>query len=350
MSLNSSKRITSIDALRAFALFGILMVHVAQLYNFYNPSIDFGYYSASDEHLRQGLLTVFEDRCRTIFCILFGVSFFIIMRNAAYTTLRFCWRCVVLMVFGMINIEFYNSDFMLCYGIVGVMIAVLPLHRLKPWLLFLIAALLYSQQFVSQLDYTAYVFPEANYLTRHTAHTTLHEYLSYSYMASLIENLRMFLPGISVTLSYFVFGYALGRSGFIERIDELCNGRNVLIFAAISIAMRIVYQICGGAFWSIMTLSDSIFYSILFIFCTKFFPQWLVQSLSCYGRLGLTNYSMQNICGPMLMIIFALPFQLQFRWLLLGAVVFYVAQTIFSILWLSLHSHGPWESLWRKLV
>ena len=92
MSLNNSKRIISIDSLRAFALFGILMVHVAQLYNFYNPSIDFGYYSAGDEHLRQGLLTVFEDRCRTIFCILFGVSFFIIMRNAAYTTLRFCWR------------------------------------------------------------------------------------------------------------------------------------------------------------------------------------------------------------------------------------------------------------------
>lgn len=350
MNVNSSKRITSIDALRAFALFGILMVHVAQLYNFYNPSIDCGYYSAGDEHLRQGLLTVFEDRCRTIFCILFGVSFFIIMRNAAYTTLRFCWRCVVLMVFGMINIEFYNSDFMLCYGIVGILIAVLPLHRLKPWLLFLIAALLYSQQFVSQLDYTAYVFPDANYLTRHTAHTTLQEYLSYSYMSSLIENLRMFLPGISVTLSYFVFGYALGRSGFIERIDELCNGRNVLIFAAISIAMRIVYQICGGAFWSIMTLSDSIFYSILFIFCTKFFPQWLIKSLSCYGRLGLTNYSVQNICGPIFIIVIALHFQLQFRWLLLGAIVFYVAQTIFSILWLSHHSHGPWESLWRKLV
>ena len=63
MNVNSSKRITSIDALRAFALFGILMVHVAQLYNFYNPSIDFSYYSAGDEHLRQGLLTVFEDRC-----------------------------------------------------------------------------------------------------------------------------------------------------------------------------------------------------------------------------------------------------------------------------------------------
>jgi len=41
------------------------------------------------------------------------------MRNPNYTTLKFCWRCVLLMGFGLINIEFYNSDFMLCYGMVG---------------------------------------------------------------------------------------------------------------------------------------------------------------------------------------------------------------------------------------
>ena len=81
MAVNSSKRITSIDALRAFALFGILMVHVSQLYNFYNPSIDFSYYSVGDEHLRQGLLTVFEDRCRTIFCILLGAIVFYVAQT-----------------------------------------------------------------------------------------------------------------------------------------------------------------------------------------------------------------------------------------------------------------------------
>lgn len=139
MGTESSKRIIYIDMLRAFALLGILFVHVAQLYNFYNPAVDLGYYSSLDEHLRRGLLAVFEDRCRTIFCILFGSSFYLIMRNPNYTTLKFCWRCVLLMGFGLINIEFYNSDFMLCYGMVGIALVLLPIRRMKTWMLFLLA-------------------------------------------------------------------------------------------------------------------------------------------------------------------------------------------------------------------
>ena len=58
MGTYTTERIIYIDTLRAFALMGILFVHVAQLYNFYNPEVDLGYYSSLDEHLRRGLLAV----------------------------------------------------------------------------------------------------------------------------------------------------------------------------------------------------------------------------------------------------------------------------------------------------
>jgi len=46
---------------------------------------------------------------------------------------------------------------------------------------FLLAGVLYGVQFVDALDYTAQVFPEANYLTRHTGDISLAGYLGYPY-------------------------------------------------------------------------------------------------------------------------------------------------------------------------
>lgn len=89
--LHSTKRITSIDALRTFALFGILLVHTAELYNFYQPDNNFNHFSSFDNSLRNLILYMFEDKCRTIFCILFGTSFYLILRNPQYSIKRFCW-------------------------------------------------------------------------------------------------------------------------------------------------------------------------------------------------------------------------------------------------------------------
>lgn len=356
MGTYTTERIIYIDTLRAFALMGILFVHVAQLYNFYNPAVDLGYYSSLDEHLRRGLLAVFEDRCRTIFCILFGSSFYLIMRKQSYTTLKFCWRCVLLMGFGLINIEFYNSDFMLCYGMVGIALALLPIRRMKTWMLFLLAGVLYGVQFVDALDYTAQVFPEANYLTRHTGDISLAGYLGHPYWKSLTENLRMFVPDLFTTLSFFVFGYALWRSGAIARIGspETRGKRAVvclLLAGVVCVALRVVVGTVGvGALKPVSTLSEALLYSLLFIFICKYLPRRAAGALASYGRLGLTNYSVQNICGPLAVIAIALPLKLPFYAVFCGAVVFYILQTVFAVVWLRRHKYGPWEWLWRWLT
>ncbi|MBQ2702311.1 MAG: DUF418 domain-containing protein, partial [Alistipes sp.] len=78
----------------------------------------------------------------------------------------------------------------------------------------------------------------------------------------------------------------------------------------------------------------------------------VLMKIAPYGKMSLTNYLGQAIIGCFIFYHWGLGF---YRFtghaaaLLLGAVVV-VAQWYFCRWWLSRHSHGPFESLWRQLT
>lgn len=164
------------------------------------------------------------------------------------------------------------------------------------------------------------------------------------------------MPDLFTTLSFFVFGYALGRSDAIAVIGspEVRGKRAVvslLLAGVVCVALRVVVGVVGvWALKPVSTLSEALFYSLIFIFVCKYLPKWVVGALACYGRLGLTNYSVQNICGPLLVIAVALPLKAPFYAVFCGAVVFYILQTVFAVVWLRRFKYGPWEWLWRWLT
>ena len=71
-----------------------------------------------------------------------------------------------------------------------------------------------------------------------------------------------------------------------------------------------------------------------------------------YGKMSLTNYLGQSIIGGFIFYNWGLGL---YRYmghatsLLLGALVV-ICQWYFCRWWLTTHSHGPFESLWRKLT
>lgn len=90
------KRITSIDALRAFALFGILLIHARQ--GFGTGGVN--YSNNLDLLLGGGIKHLLESRCMMIFNVLFGVSFYIILNKKDYPAKNLfgdvsCWLCWV---------------------------------------------------------------------------------------------------------------------------------------------------------------------------------------------------------------------------------------------------------------
>ena len=347
----STKRITSIDALRAFALLGILLVHTAQLYNFYQPTNNHGYFTMFDNTLRETILYFFENKCRTIFSILFGTSFYLILRNPNNNTKRFCWRCFILMGFGFINQLFFTTDILMCYGFTGILLALLPFRRRSTLQLLVIAAMLYCVQFFEFLKLDTLVFPQADYSLRYSSNQTVCQYLSYPIASILKDSIHTFFPSITTNLSFFIFGYAIGRSGYIEHIYELTKLNNLCIIIILTIILRII---CKWADYPIVlrhlaNLSTSFCYALLFVRIHKH-TQRFMSPFEYYGKLGLTNYSTQNIFCPLLILSIGLPFQFPFYAILSASIVFYLLQVLFAMTWLRFHRYGPWEFLWRKIT
>ena len=79
----------------------------------------------------------------------------------------------------------------------------------------------------------------------------------------------------------------------------------------------------------------------------------VLDMLSPYGRMGLTNYVSQSIIGALLFAMWAFGDKFG-AWhsaeiLLLGLGV-YAVQVIVSKVWLSHFKYGPLEWLWRSLT
>ena len=97
-----ASRMESLDALRGFALFGIFIVHMPELFELYwaKPATDPLQLAVHDT-----VWLLFAGKAFALLALCFGVSFFIIMDRAARRgidfTGRFVWRLALLALLGL---------------------------------------------------------------------------------------------------------------------------------------------------------------------------------------------------------------------------------------------------------
>lgn len=125
-------RIVVIDALRGFALLGVVLVHMQQHYSIFN----FGAFAPTeplfpvlDEWISWLNRNVLMGRFINIFAFLFGMSFFIQMDRAAKKGVdfrrRFLWRMVILFLIGVIGSAFYSGAILSIYAFFGLILVFL---------------------------------------------------------------------------------------------------------------------------------------------------------------------------------------------------------------------------------
>ena len=161
------KRIDSIDALRAFALLGILLVHTAQLYNFNNPLNDFSYFSSIGVSIQNFVYQYGSGRFVILFSILFGLSFYLILRNPNYSQKKFLWRCIILICFGLVNKLFYTSDILVWYGLNGIILSFLPVRKVSASALLTLALFFYVSKFYLNFDLEYFILSDEQYSMRY---------------------------------------------------------------------------------------------------------------------------------------------------------------------------------------
>lgn len=344
--ISSKERITSIDALRAFALLGILFVHTSQLYNFDNSFNDLSYFTNTGLTIKRLVLLIFEGKCRLIFSILFGVSFYLILRNPQYSIQKFRWRCCILIFFGLFNKIIFTTDILCWYGINGLLLSLLPIRRIKSIYTLYIFIILFSVSLQPFINLREYLFPNADYTLRYIQDSSFKDIISYSKLMIIKEDIHLFWSEGTSTLSYFVFGFYLGKSGYIENISKTTHLRNALTFLFFSISSFTIYRHFNyhPSLHQITNFFTSLFYSSFFFYLYKIIR---LEFLDNYGRLGLTNYSVQNWLPIIVFIIVFHPLRISIEYIYLFAFLFYFLQLLFSNYWLRNHKYGPMEFLWR---
>ena len=234
MNVNQKKRIEVVDALRGFAIMGILLLHSIEHFNFYvfpdkNSQPD--WLNSLDDGIWDTLFFLFGGKGYAIFAILFGFTFSLMFtkqfNKGKDFGLRFFWRMILLAGFAFINGAFFPGEVLLMYSMVG-LILILVRKWTKGGLL--IASIVLLSQPIEWGHYLYYLvdnnhsYPKlqsglwgltAEGQKDSSFFNLVKSNTSYGHKASLIWAFNV--GRLVQTAGLFILGYWLGKKGlFID--------------------------------------------------------------------------------------------------------------------------------------
>lgn len=393
MAATKSHRIEIIDALRGFALAGILICHMVEQY--IGAGAPMSYYEAVSsgiaDQVVDGFIGIFlRGKFIALFSFLFGLSFFIQMDNGSQKGMayggRFLWRLILLLIIGYAHSLFYRGDILTIYAMLGIFL--IPFYKMNNKWVLGFAALL----FLGLGRYIIFFFTQGEHLFLDVDPMDMEaprvlEYYNTIKNGSLWEvfttngweghlDKMNFQYGIFgrgyFTFAFFLIGLYVGRSGFFKRFkEERKLTKKVLIGSLILFVVSM--GITAGAFMSMgseakinnwismigLSGMDMVNLAMTIIYITLFailyrklkIEKWLAK-LAPYGRMALTNYVLQSIFGTALLYGWGMGYlgELQNIYAFLIAFALIVMQVWVSKIWLQYFKYGPLEWLWRSLT
>lgn len=369
-------RLHQIDALRGFALFGILVVNVFVFHAPYPHYWEFySTFKGTEGILMESTIFFFGGKFMFIYAFLFGYSFWLQYQKYEDKN-RFSsfWnrRMLLLATFGILHVLLLSfGDILLPYALLGLC---LPFFvRMKtPWVIlcFLLIYLVPVYEFVLRgfvefpsifmkavlsLEEYIEVYGSGNFVDMFQLR--MKDYFSFSN-----EKVIIYIPK---EMALFLAGMLAGKYRLAERLSWRLALPFIFV-ALIGVFSMYLYRPQIIAFfdyensvWQRILLGLSIqlveflhggLYIIGFLFLWQSkATQAVLQFLQFPGRLSLTNYLMQSLICVIIFSYLGYYGQLKPSTLLLIVFVIFISQTIFSYLWLRRHKQGPLEKIWRDL-
>lgn len=373
------KRYILLDALRGFALLGIVLANYPEfsLWSFSDPAG----WSGADRVTRAIQTFLIDGKFYTLFSLLFGMGFSIQLSHANGRLGTFLRRMAVLFVIGLLHLcLLWSGDILMLYALCGLL---LPLFRNLPTRGVLAAAggLLLLPVLLDALFGTRpadpleaeqwricarYGITEANFGTWLSDAHSYREVLRFLHQGA-VERMWEFVIGhrfFKVT-GLFLIGFAAGRERIYADIPALRGLlKKVLGWGlALGVPLSVLYtwSSMAGHPWG-RVVHDLTYLSVYLMgfayaagFCLLFDRHsegkgwWL---LSYPGRMACTNYLGQSVIGIFLFygVGLGLGNQVGLPGTELIALGVYGFQLAFSALWLKHFRYGPVEWGWRMLT
>jgi len=381
-----SERISQIDILRGFALFGILLVNV---FGYNSSFFDFsGFYKTFEDPLNSSVFNLVvgfgADKFIFIFSFLFGVGFSIMYlkycadeRDFFRLYLR---RLLALMMFGIIHIVFFwAGDILVSYSLMGMIL--LLSRKLRSGLILFLSVLLYFFPII----YIAFesVFPlmpsALSSVTELKMPEVIDIYSSGSYLEILKLRIHEYFAFRNINLIYytpkvlslFFLGFLFYKHKYLERINSSKLRYFILLIILLSIGIFLnlftenIVNILANpetnpfytAIYMCVFEITNIFLGLGYILLILLLSQVpifknILNPLKYIGRMALTNYLMQSVIFTTFMYAYGFGYfgSIQPWQLVIYAILVFIIQLFISIIWLKNFRFGPMEWIWRKLT
>lgn len=380
--MNPSQRDERIDALRAFALAGILQVNIQSfVWGAGNP---LGYLAPDADGLQRAvyflLALLAEYKFMPIFGLLFGAGFGLLwdkferqgLDPAQGMKRRMGW----LLGFGLAHgLLLYYGDITHLYALLGLILiryARRDLARLKRALIFwwglaLTATLALSlglrwtlgtdapdPEQAQALIASWQVYTGAGWLAQFPQRAT-----DFFLMVSAIWLGGQWIPSFAILLT----GLFAQRAGWVRlelhpRVRRMAIGLGLAIglpASLVSATLLSLDAVAGPAMpadplrWFVLSAVPLLGFAYAVVFLTRAPASW-VKALAPAGRMPLTNYLLQSLAMGALLSGWGLGWG---QWMdtaqLAGlGLVIVLVQWLISAAWMSRHAQGPIEALWRR--
>ncbi|WP_242311887.1 DUF418 domain-containing protein [Bacillus cereus group sp. BfR-BA-01331] len=371
-------RIHSLDMIRGIAILCILFANLPTMTGL--DSFNQAGYSGIDKVVRFLVDLLISSKFYTIFAFLFGVGFYIFMRNTekkGYPIYKlFSRRLCILLLFGVIHFIFlWYGDILHAYAIAGFVL--LFFYKRFTKLIFIVGCISllvsYALHAILFIQAGSSISAVPNYyqymFTGNTTNHTVNLFTHYSHQVKarlfflMTQEFQQLLIGIPEYIGLFLIGLWAGKKDIFKRVPELIKEIRFLQWSSLCISCFLSYPIIYYFIKTDVYYSQDIQLWILFggkmlaIFyiCTllricenKKYIEWLHPFMNV-GKYALTNYISQSILTLGILSLYFKDVSHVYYWQLciFGLLIIFV-QIIFSNIWSKYFRYGPIEWVWRK--
>lgn len=390
---SAGERIGTLDALRGFAIIGILLVNIRLFRGPVEPAAAAAVVPELERYLSAAITVLAEGKFISALGFLFGVGFAIQTAGAERRGESPRWllvrRLTGLLLFGAAHAVFiWSGDILLTYAILG--FAVLPLLRLSPrallvWAagIFLAGPGLLALAGIGLFSLLSSVAPGLAGQVAGLAfpgdlsEPALAAYGSGGYGEMTVQRLRelasfYLADGFAVTapkvVAVLLLGLAAVRAGWVR--DPRSHGRGILGVTVAGLAVGLPLNFYhgltdasfdGAAGSALVWPEQAALYlgapalslgylGLAALLFGRFPASFLTRRLSEVGRTALTNYLLQSVVMTAIFYGLRVYGEVGLPAALGLCLIAYAVNFAFSYLWLSRFSNGPTEWLWRRLT
>ena len=340
------QRLEALDALRGFALLGVLVVNVYQSYGLR--------LSPLDSAVGRWIALLGEGSFYPAFSLLFGLGFALQLGRGTPTA-RFRRRLFWLLAFGLVHGVFiWHGDILASYALIGLLLPYLA--RASSRDLLLLAGLLYGLSFLlfAALATGPDVTPSPGDIARAPSYLAALELRAERFTAGLLSGVILFGGQL---LALFALGLYLGRQGVARLLAERrWLSRALVLCLLVAVPILWLYARTPEAprlLYALEYLVASPLLGFAYLAALALILQIRPRpALAAVGRMALSNYLAQSVLCTLLYYAYGLGLygRLGVAANLLLSLGVFAAQMLFSRLWLRHFRFGPAEWLWRSLT